>query len=400
MKLLGVGIYLLAALSVAAWAVLKPHYEWDVLGYMASALSFEETDKKSIHTQVYALAHAAMPLQAYTELVSQTPYRRDMYADYDHFAQQIPFYSIRPLYVGAIYLLNKAGVNLARAPGVVSALAYFAIAVVLLLWINNYIAGVNGIGLPLLLILSPPMLMIAREMTPDALSAAVLIAAVYLLAEKRALTGFALLTLASVWIKTDNVIYALILFSYLLVFGKDRLALSFANFALLVAGAVASCLAIDLAAGNYGWSTVFHHTFVQFITNPAEQRFPVSFSVYLAALRSGLSMAVSGSMMIFLFFGLLAYYLSVQKKILLRGIYSHLMLILGLSVLIRYLLFPAMLDRFFIAHYMLTAVMLIIAAVPPLGGRNRERIHYITPAKTPLPAKAQALQAAGRSYKR
>ncbi len=397
MKLPAIAIYLLIAAVVTAWGALKPSYDWDVLGYMAAALSWEQTDKKQIHDNVYAFAQMAMPEETYRELTTQGSYRQDMYANHAHFAQQIPFYSIRPLYVACLYLLHKLGINLAQAAAVISALSYFLMAVILLLWITKYIDGVCGVGLPLLLILSPPMLMTARLTTPDALSAAMLVTAIYVLAEKRWLIGFGLLMLLSIFVRTDNIIYALILFSYLVLFGKHRLALSLPGFTLFVAAAVLSYLTINLAAGNYGWSTVFHHTLVQFINDPAEHSFTISLPAYLKALRSGLSLLVGGSMVIFLFFGLLAYYLSARKKILVQNIYPHLTLILGLSVLLRYALFPAILDRFFVAHYMLVAVALVITSAYSFATTNREFVPHLPPPQASSRVSVRALKPAGIS---
>ena len=400
MKSLAMGIYLLVAAAVTVWGALKPDYDWDVLGYMAAALSWEEADKKQIHDKVYAIAQTAMPEAAYRELVSRGPYRQDMYANDAHFAQQLPFYSIRPLFVASIYLLHKLGINLAQAAGIISALSYFLIAVILLLWITKYIDGIYGVGLALFLILSPPMLMTARLTTPDALSAALVIAAVYVLAEKRSLTGSGVLMLLSLFVRTDNIIFVLLLFGYLVLFGRHELSLSVPRFALIVAAAVLTYLTIHLAAGNYGWSTVFHHTLVEFINDPADHSFTISPTTYLKALRAGLSFLVAGSMMIFLFFGLLAYYLSARKKAHVQDIYSHLALILGLSVLLRYALFPAIFDRFFVAQYMLIAVTLVIVSAPSFATTSRGFVPHLPPSKAPSQAKARILAPADINYKR
>jgi len=48
------GLYLLyvAVLGRAAWR--NPDYEWDMLAYVATVLSFEETESRAVHNEAYA----------------------------------------------------------------------------------------------------------------------------------------------------------------------------------------------------------------------------------------------------------------------------------------------------------------------------------------------------------
>jgi len=168
--------YLAFFLLLSAWSVEQPQYTWDLLGYIGS--SVDSTDAEIIHHIVF---EAIRPVASSPEIQVDNPYRVDVAANPYHFAEQLPFYSIKPVYVELVKLIHRAGVPFPKSAVAVSAAAYFVLAVLLWLWLGSYLGGWSLAGVCTLIMLSPNILSLSRWATPDCLATAVAAIALYLI---------------------------------------------------------------------------------------------------------------------------------------------------------------------------------------------------------------------------
>src|SRR5579885_1267687 len=144
----------LAFVSLAAYALVlsavKPFHNWDTIGYIAVAESYEQPDVHALHAFTYAALQRALPPAQFEDL-AQGPgagrwpaYRGTVYTDDTVFAEQLAFYRVRPAYTGLVFALYKLGVDIEFATHFVSGLA--AAAGLMLLYAAA-MARSRGLGL-------------------------------------------------------------------------------------------------------------------------------------------------------------------------------------------------------------------------------------------------------------
>ena len=99
--------YLAFFALLSVWAVLQPQYTWDVVGYIGA--SIDSTTPELIYQQTFSAMKPILSNPANAEVQPNNPYRADVLANPYHFAEQIPFYSIKPIYVDLIRGFHRAG---------------------------------------------------------------------------------------------------------------------------------------------------------------------------------------------------------------------------------------------------------------------------------------------------
>src|SRR5262245_4718348 len=105
-------IFLLILLIQAAVCYLRPYHNWDMLAYMACAISIEESNIDSIHSKVYNTAQAELPPRDFKELTTANDYRNRNFTEAQFFQTRLSLYWVKPLYVLLVFLLYKAGIPL------------------------------------------------------------------------------------------------------------------------------------------------------------------------------------------------------------------------------------------------------------------------------------------------
>ena len=351
----------LVYLFIASWiAISQPFYGWDMIPYSAIVLSHtEEMDSKSLHTKTYDIIRKSIPSQVYINQTSSA-YQKEMEQNEAYFNQQLPFYKIRPLYTGLAYLVHQTGINILTAIILISVLSSFLMSILILRWLLDYLDEFYAYLFAFLIIHSTGIIQIARIFTPDALSALVLIFSIYILTQKRLYFASFFLVLA-IFARTDNIILVLIVLTYLRFFSINDYRLNWKSYIFFMLFATFSYLSINYLANNYGWSTIFHHTLISLINNPADYHPIVTLSDYLRVLRQNSFEAFLwvNSTFIFLLFAFVSIFLDKLNDGIYK-IYSHLTILLILSVIIHLVLFPAFWIRFFIAHYAIISLSMLI----------------------------------------
>src|SRR5438270_6424552 len=205
-----IAVFLYAAfLLLAGWlAYTYPYNDWDVLAYVGCAINLTESDQVKIHAQVFEQAREELPEEDFTEMTTSVPFRRDVAANPWHFAQQLPFYSIRPLYIELLAAIHRLGATYFQATRLVSSIALALLGLPIFLWMRASVTGPEWrvALLSSLILLTPPLFLAGRTGSPDALSGLFIVAAMYLLTQKQRIFPATLLLASSIFVRGDNVI--------------------------------------------------------------------------------------------------------------------------------------------------------------------------------------------------
>ena len=302
-------LYVLALGLSSIHLYRKPVYAMDAVQYMGNALLMEDRDIASVHRRVYAELRRGVPEAALRGLLGNDPgapadqnqSRQERAHNPERFAEFLPLFSIRPLYNQSIWLLSKSGFGLLRSVIVISVASYFAIGMLLVYWLKPHAGAAFGCAIAFLLMLSPPLTELGRELTSDAVATLVAFFSLYCIFEKRRLVpGFALL-LASIFFRTDFIVLA---GPVLLVCWLTR-QIDLWKAAILGLVAVGSVLVINHFGGDYGIKMLYYRNFIGVPLAPAEVTVQFTFRDYLSALRSGVTLAANSFFIPFCLLGII-----------------------------------------------------------------------------------------------
>jgi hypothetical protein len=338
---------------ITALAAIKPNYNWDCLPYMAIVLDkTENLSNQELHNKVYEQAQVHIPEKQYAMLVAETPYRTSMQQNADAFKQQLPFYHIKPLYIGLCWLSYSVGFNLAFATVIPSLLAFFGIGLLLFFWLNKFVSEKQSILITCCILLTMPFTGIGRESSPDALSCFFIVLASYWFYIKKCWQWIAPALALAVLTRPDNIIFVGLLGTVL--FAKKYWSITYI---LIVLGfSMLAFIIPKLYLTSYNWQTLFYHSFIIHLTFPADTAINLNLSDYIFTIARNAFREFNISLIpLLLIFAIPAW--NNRKK--LTTDLSILWLTIGLTILLRYLLFPVFTGRF-MAPYYLIAILLII----------------------------------------
>ena len=349
----GLALTLLTALAVLAIGLKHPYNNWDEIGYVAVALSTEGHHGASLNEATYSSLRNAVDTATFDQLI-QGDYRATVFHDPTSLQQQLPFYSIRVLYIQSLKVVHALGFDYPEATHVVS--ATFAALSVLLLGALCVRLRAPIASLPFI-VLACGLLDIARLSTPDAMACFFSLWTVYALIKKSPMV-FILAALLPL-VRTDALILSLLVLAYTFVSGRKAMS------AVSAIAAGALYLFATLSNGGYGWLTLFNMSFINKTPYPATL---ISSHVLGDYVRPYISMG--GHFILhpdFVIFGLALARLLLKRA---RGTVDDTapMITLCLSfVAIHMLLFPADSYRFFV--FAAAASLTVLVAEPYVAVR-------------------------------
>ncbi len=349
------GIY---ALAVSAY---KPLHNWDMIMYIAVAKSYEEPDIKSLHTFTYRALQNSVSKAEYITLVQEGKYRQAIHTDPSAFKEQLPFYQIRPLYTGAIYLLYKTGIDIGFATHIISGIAVAMALVPLYLMSSSILGHPFSYAIPFFVLIFGAT-DLARYSTPDGMAFLAIILSAYLYLKHRILLLLIFLPIM-VCIRTDLILYtAPLLF---VIFASHREFRKKVTVSLLMLFFL--YYTIGALAKNRGWSTIFYFTLVELLTHPLSMPPTLTVHHYLHALFKGAKGIPSNSNLVL--YGLISVYhltaiinraKTASLFYVLRSPAASLSIVSVIFVVSHFLLFPVAWNRFFLGPYLISAFSLLV----------------------------------------
>lgn len=357
-----VGAFLLLLTLVSSRAYFYSLYDMDMMGYIGNAIAMSGASVPQIHREAYRALTEEAPDMVKDHLLgrdmagppSQWSSRQDRAKNPEHFAEYLPCFAVRPIFNELVYLLHyKVGVGLIRATIVVCVISHWLTGVLVFTWLAGYVGLFRAAVGSFLLMLSPPILILARFNTPDALSCLCSLAALYLIFQRESLFPGLTLLLASIYVRTDNVLLALAVLGYCSMVTRQ---LEKTKAAILGAVAVASVVLINHFAGDYGLRMLYYRSFVASPLAPGEFVAPFGRADYLRAFRTAISQTINSYFPLFVLMGLVGY-LGRRTRVT-----QALAAVTTCYVFLHFLMFPSGQERFWGPFYLCSAMTMAIAA--------------------------------------
>ncbi len=257
-KLIAGGIVLLTAALILVAALLKPIHNWDTIGYVAAAYQDNGHTGADLLARSYADVRADSGEADY-RVLTEGIYRATVASDPVSLEQQIPFYSIRMVYVGLVRLVGEVTGSFARSSHLIS--AFFGFASVLAMGLIFWRERIPAVALPLV-VLPAGVLNISRLATPDTLACFTSLLLVICMSANHAVAYALVATLPLM--RSDFVIFSLLAAIYMFCVHKRTYA------GLAAAVSVLLYLLIGKVNGNLGYFTLLHFTFLDLNPYPAD----------------------------------------------------------------------------------------------------------------------------------
>lgn len=335
------------------WAK-NPAYNWDMLGYIAVALVDAGTPTSKIHDMTYASMNS-IPKRARDALIEDGGYRSHVARDAERFMDELPFYSVKPLYPWLISLLYRAGAQLPMATVIVSAISYALIPILLFLWFSNFAPGAFAAPLACCLAVTPFLRHIAVLSTPDSTSVLIVLAALYLSLEKERHGAAAATLIFSILARPEDVIYAGSFFCYLAVTRK----LSLWPFAASCLAALVLFFTLIRMSGYYGYKELIYSTFVNYDIDVKHFVSPFGLKDYALIYVDGLSnLFLHSNFGIFASLALGAVGITAVRRSW-SDKYFHIVVLAGICAAARYAILPADYSRALLVPYMMVLIAFV-----------------------------------------
>ena len=360
---------LVAMLGVTPLVDLEPEWNLDGVFYAAAARKPDAPSSAALHTATYREVAEVVPPEPRRALEEGSSFRYTLRQDPEAFARQLPFYEVKPLYIGLVRAFHRAGLPALRAAHLVPVLSWFAIGLVIAAASARVCrSAVLACAGAAALLITPALTELATLATPDALCALLLVAGAWAL-YLRPPVGGVLLVLA-VAARPDASLFAgpLLLAWLSLEPSRRRLVVALAIGAALLGTALASTYLL----GGYGWAATMRQTFLSTTSEIHRLREPLHWSEYLTALRVGMSGHMTARP-----FGFVPYVVVAALSVVLaRRAASprpeavaamRFCLAAWAGVVIHVLAFPLLADRLFASAYVLTLPVAVLAITVTRG---------------------------------
>jgi hypothetical protein len=352
-------VFLACLLPAAIFAYKRPAYNWDMLAYMALVVKMENSDIKEVHNITYNSARQHIPSAEYAKLVNGT-LRQGRFENPAEFSGVLPFYAVKPFYIWSSYVFYKAGLTLPVSTVFPSIIAYLLIGVLLFHWLNRHHRLIFSFAAGVLMMGSSIMIEAARLSTPDCISAFFLLTAFYFILEKPSVLFAFLFLTGSVLVRLDNIVVSCLLLSFLFFNPKWVKKISFVQYIGMLAVLASFYVMVAGLTKGYNWSSIYYPDFIKYY-HPGH-RSQSSFSVpdYMALFYERTIMA-----MLYTQFSIFLLIVLVWISASYHGKFSDLpfellfCILLVATVFTRFVLFPNLEDRFYIAYYLVILIMFI-----------------------------------------
>jgi len=339
-----------------------------MLGYMGNARLNDTIDPVKLHGLVYGELRASVPSSAFGYLTGapgepdQSGSKHDRFLNAYHYTEFLPCFAIRPLYNQIIYRLSRTGLGLVRSIRLVSALSYYLIGIIVLLWLGRYTP--YSPVLSFLIMLLPPVSLLGRNTTADALSVLLGLSSLFVIFElDRVAIGIGLLSVA-IWVRTDNVVLIVPVLAVLCFQRRLQLWVG-AVFAVI---SVAAVLVINHAAGDYGIRMLYYRNFLGTPLAPGEMIAHFTGRQYLYFFLSGFKAMLNSFVPVFL----------ILSTVGLNRRTAPLLGVVTAYVMLHYVILPNWIDRWMGVFYVVTCM------VAAMNIKQRQAITRQTGAPKPL----------------
>jgi len=352
-------LYVLLLSCISIYAIYKADYNWDVIGYISAVYAIESTDTNKVHQKTYESIKSSVKENNFLQLTTANKYREVLATCAKCLYQTLPFYKIKPLYVIMIYFLFKININIVFSSILISGTFYFFSCIIIYLWLLKISDNVIfTFFASILLSIVSYMINSASYCTPDSLSTFIILLAMYFLFFNKRLYIALSLMILSIFARPDN-IFLLSILSGILLFDKNYSRRKVTIILSFVIG-ILCIFIINAWSGSYGYSTLFYHSFIERLTTPAQVNVSYEPALYIKGMLNWIFTFKNSYISIQMIILLITIYIKLISNKKLNSDFDLLILIaMGSSIVIHYIVFPLMDDRFFISQYIVINLIFV-----------------------------------------
>jgi hypothetical protein len=283
-KLIGTAMLLALLLLISYFALAHPLYTWDIVPYVAAAMSAQISDPIALHSATYQILQSTLSEAEFTGLISG-PYAADLSQNPEHFASQLNMYYVKPLYVAVLQGAALLGANPITAIRGVSLLSGLLVCCLIFHWLKSVTSFKTAAILVILFSLTARLIDLSRVPTPDNFSALIILLGVYLLLVKQWLVPAVIILAASILVRTNNMVFVGLWNRY-----SQCRDFKDSQFRLAALGLIVSIsfYLVTNTLFDYQWWRLFYHTFVESQVNIDAFAISFSFSTYFSVLKAAL----------------------------------------------------------------------------------------------------------------
>jgi len=274
-------------LLIAAFSILKPAYNWDMIAYVAAALEPEYPNPTDLHQQTWAVIEAGASEGDMRRLTDANPYNKANYESPEALQSQLVMFAVKPLYVWSIRALEpiigiaKAAMAMSWAPGIF--VGFFT-----LFWLWRADA-LHAAPLVLPMFIIGDYFHMARNVVPDMMHAAIALPALYALARGKSWIA-AVFLIVAVGIRPDSIILTFALLLVAPFFGLRIIP--------ILAAFIGGLIAAKIIANYYdhiGWWSHFVFSTVELQANVDKFDPAFSLNTMITGYVRGVSVALQHS---------------------------------------------------------------------------------------------------------
>lgn len=342
------------------------YYNVDIEAYMGLLYKAEYPEMKieEIHKNVFAELDEKRPGMFESDFSheetakGENTYYKTISQNPKIFEEELQLFSVKPFYNFVNLLFFKTGFSASTSTFLISIFSYVLILYFVFLFLSKILINHKlAILLTFLLSLFKPLLESSRHASPDSLSCLLLLLSFYVFVIKR---NFLIATIfAMLCILTRPEYFIFYSFFYVLVFIK-RKELQIKNFEF---GFSFVYLFLSFAVVQYfnqiSWSTLFMNQFTKVQLYPISNPDAFNFQDYLHFIKSKILFEFNSSyfLLLLIFIAIIVTNkFSFQKK---NGVPYLFFGFIYISIFLRFLIFPTMVNRMMIGYYLIIILGLI-----------------------------------------
>ena len=344
---------------IAIFAYKRPSYNWDMLAYMALVVQMEKNDITEVHKITYDNARQNIPPNEYSKLTSGDLRKRRM-ENPSEFQRILPLYAVKPFYIWLSYGFYKAGASLPLSTVIPSIIAYLLIGLLLFHWLSRHHSLLLAFAGTLLIMYSSAMINVANLSTPDCVSAFFLLAAFYFILESPSILFSFLFLTGSVFVRLDNIVMSSLVLTFLFLSGLWKKKIPLVQYLIILSVLAGAYIIVSGMARGDNWDLLYYPTFIKYYHPDHEVQLSFSMSNYLSLFSDRVVMALLYSQAsIFFLLVLLMFSAALPAKVRDLPFEQLFCILLVFTIIIRFLLFPDLEDRFYIAFYVVILILLM-----------------------------------------
>lgn len=245
----------LSVLAVAAYGLLKPDYNWDMVAYVATALEDRIDEPEALHRETWSLIEQGVSDTQEYHLKYSNPYNLNQWESPEDFQSQLSMYRVKVAYVALMRMLEPV-TGLVWSSIVLSVVPSLLMGGLCLYWLWRADALQGAVFLVPLFLLTDYSRM-TSAVVPDMLLAFISMTALYALWRGRDVLA-CLLLFGSVFVRPDNLIliFALLIASVLFSW-------RWIYFLTTFAAAFVACMLISKLGNHPGWWAHFYFSCIE-----------------------------------------------------------------------------------------------------------------------------------------